>query len=85
MSQIIDLKRIWKVLSRILIVIFFVVAVILSGSFFTDLMKGASLVFVLLGGVGMTLMGFSAREIGAAFKHAAAGPDGKESLHECQF
>jgi len=85
MSQIIDLKRIWKVLSRILIVIFFVTAVILSGSFFTDLMKGASLVFVLLGGVGMALMGFSAREIGTAFKHAAAGPDGKESLQNSAY
>jgi hypothetical protein len=80
MSSVIDLKRIWKVLTRILIVIFFITAVILSGSFFTDLMKGPSLVFVLLGGVGMALMGFSAREIGAAFKHAAGGPDGKENL-----
>jgi len=85
MSQIIDLKRIWKVLSRILIVIFFVVAVILSGSFFTDLMKGYSLVFVLLGGVGMALMGFSAREIGDAFKYAAGGPDGKENLQNSAY
>ncbi len=85
MSSTIDLKRIWKVLSRILIVIFFVIAVILSGSFFTDLMKGPSLVFVLLGGVGMALMGFSAREIGAAFKHAAAGPDGKENLQNSAY
>ncbi len=85
MSSTIDLKRIWKVLSRILIVIFFVIAVILSGSFFTDLMKGPSLVFVLLGGVGMALMGFSAREIGTAFKHATAGPDGKESLQNSSY
>jgi len=85
MSSIIDLKRIWKVSSRILIVIFFVTAVILSGSFFTDLMKGPSLVFVLLGGVGMALMGFSASEIGTAFKHAASGPDGKESLQNSAY
>jgi len=81
----IDLKRIWKVLSRILIVVFFVAAVILSGSFFTDLMKVPSLVFVLLGGVGMALMGFSAREISSAFKNAARGPDGKESLQTSAY
>jgi hypothetical protein len=85
MSQMVDLKRIWKVLTRILIIIFFVTAVILSGSFFADLMKGPSLVFVLLGGVGMALMGFSAREIGAAFKYAAWGPDGKESLQDSAY
>ncbi|NIM59615.1 MAG: hypothetical protein GTO16_11840, partial [Candidatus Aminicenantes bacterium] len=85
MSSTIDLKRIGKVLSRILIFIFFVIAAVLSGSFFTDLMKGPSLVFVLLGGVGMALMGFSAREIVAAFKHAAAGPDGKENLHNSAY
>jgi hypothetical protein len=85
MSQMVDLKRIWKVLSRILIVIFFVTAVVLSGSFFTDLMKGPSLVFVLLGGVSMALMGFSGREIGAAFKHATAGPDGKENLQSSSY
>jgi hypothetical protein len=85
MSSTIDLKRIWKVLIRILIVVFFVMGVILSGSFFTDLMKGPSLVFVLLGGVGMVLMGFSAREIGTAFKHAAAGPDVKESLQNSSY
>jgi hypothetical protein len=85
MSSIIDLKRIWKVLIRILIVVFFVTGVIFSGSFFTDLMKGPSLVFVLLGGVGMALMGFSAREIGAAFKHAARRPDGKESLQNSSY
>ena len=85
MSQIIDLKRIWKVLTRILIVIFFVTGVILSRSFFTDLMKGPSLVFVLLGGVGMALMGFSVREIGTAFKQVAAGPDNKESLQNSAY
>lgn len=85
MSSMIDLKRIWKVLSRILFVVFFVTAVILSGSFFTDLMKGSSLVFVLLGGVGMALMGFSAREIGVAFKHAAGGPDGRESVQDSAY
>jgi hypothetical protein len=85
MSSIIDLKRIWKVLIRILIVVFFVTGVILSGSFFTDLVKGHSLVFVLLGGVAMALMGFSARDIGAAFRHATAGPDGKESLQNSAY
>jgi hypothetical protein len=59
--------------------------VILSGSFFADLMKGPSLVFVLLGGVGMALMGFSASEIGAAFKHAAGGLDGKENLQSSAY
>ncbi len=85
MSEKVDLKRIWKVLSRILIIVFFVTAVILSGSFFTGLIKGPSLVFVLLGGVGMALMGFSAREISSAFKHAAGGPDGKESLQNSAY
>jgi amino acid transporter len=85
MSPKIDLKRIWKVLIRILIFVFFVTGVIFSGSFFTDLMKGASLVFVLLGGVGMALMGFSAREIGTAFKHAGGAPDGKENLQNSAY
>jgi len=81
----IDIKRTLKILGSILFVVFFVVAVILSWSFFADLMKGPSLVFVLLGGVGMALMGFSAREIGAAFKHAAGGLDGRESVQDSAY
>jgi flagellar motor component MotA len=33
----------------------------------------------------MALMGFSAREIGAAFKNTAGGPDGKESLQNSAY
>ncbi|MFB0566939.1 MAG: MotA/TolQ/ExbB proton channel family protein [Candidatus Aminicenantaceae bacterium] len=59
-----------KVLVRILIVAALVAAVILSGRF-TDFLSGPGLVFVLLGGVALALMGFSASEIKAAFKHAS--------------
>ena len=43
--------------------------------FFLDMF---SLVFVVLGGAAMTLMGFSFAEIGSAFRHAFAGANGQK-------
>jgi hypothetical protein len=74
-------KKIMLLLGRILLLGLLVLAVILSGRF-SGFMNGPGLVFVLLGGAAMALMGFSFREIGTAFKHAAGAPGNLEKLNQ---
>ncbi len=81
MTPSIDKKRILIVLGKILILVILGLAVIFSGKF-TGFMDAPGLAFVILGGMAMILMGFSAPEIGAAFKHAAGGPNGREELQK---
>jgi len=74
-------KRLFLILARILIVALMVIAIIFSGKF-TSFMYGYGLVFVLLGGVALALVGFSVPEIGAAFKHAAGVPGHGEEIRK---
>jgi hypothetical protein len=70
MTRSTNSKKILVVFARILVVFCLVFAVILSGKF-ADLMSGPGFVFVLLGGVTLTLMSFSFKEIGLALKHTS--------------
>jgi flagellar motor component MotA len=81
MTPSIDKKRIGIILGKILILVFLGLAVIFSGKF-TGFMNAPGLAFVILGGLAMTLMSFSFPEVGAAFKHAAGGPDGRGELQK---
>lgn len=54
-------------------------AAALSGEFRTAF-HGPTLAVILLGGVGMILMSFSPREIGAAFGHALNGKNDRDGL-----
>ena len=62
----------------------FVFAIIYSG-ILSGLMDTAGLLFVIIGSVAAALLGFSRREIGAAFRHAAGSGgirgDLKHSAH----
>lgn len=81
MTPSIETKRILTILGKILILILLGLVVILSGKF-TGFMDAPGLIFVVLGGVAMLLMGFSAPEIGSAFKHAVGGPGRREELQK---
>jgi hypothetical protein len=60
------------VLFRWLFAAAFIAAVALSG-LFTGLMSGAGLFYLIFGTAASVLMGFTGREIAAAFRHAAGG------------
>lgn len=77
-------KRFILVMGRISIIVFLVTAVILSGKF-TDFLNGPGLVFIILGAVAMSLMGFSLSEIGISFKHAAGVPGKNEELQRSVY
>ena len=68
MTQSIDSKNISAVFIKLLILCCLVFAVVLSGKF-ADFMKGTGYVFVFLGGIFLTLISFSFKEIGLAFKY----------------
>ncbi len=55
----------------------FVGAVIVSGRL-SGLMNGAGLFYLLFGSLAAAFMGFSRREIGTAFRHAAGSPGRRE-------
>ncbi len=84
MSSNSHLNRILKVLLRILIIAALVSAVILSGRS-TDFLSAPGLVYMLLGCAAMALMGFSASEIGLAFKHAAGRAGAREELQKSAY
>lgn len=63
-----DSKKISAVFIRLLILLCLLLAVILSGKF-TDFMNATGFVFVFLGGISLTLISFSFKEIGSALKH----------------
>jgi flagellar motor component MotA len=77
MTRSINSKKFLVVSARILVVCCLVFTVILSGKF-TDFMSGPGFVFVLLGGVTLTLISFSFKEIGLALKHTSDRPDSAE-------
>lgn len=84
MTRSTNSKKILVVSSRILVICCLVFAVILSGKF-TDLMSGPGFVFVLLGGVTLTLMSFSLKEIGLALKHTSGRPDSAEEQRKSGY
>ena len=61
-------------------------AVVLFSGFFSGLMHRAGLFYLVLGSVAVALMGFSGREIGAAFRSAAGRPEpGAASIKAALF
>ncbi len=74
-------KKTFLLLTRILVVIALVAAVVLSGKF-RGFMNSRGLIFVLAGSVTLALAGFSLPEIGAAFRHAAGAPGGREAVRQ---
>ncbi len=62
----------------------FVAAVVLSG-LFSGLMDKAGLFYLLSGSVAAALMGFSPREIGAAFRHAAGKAGNRTDLKSAAY
>jgi hypothetical protein len=70
MTQSIESTKIWAVFVKVLIVCCLLVAMVLSGKF-TDFMNGSGFVFVFLGGITLTLISFTFKEIGLAFKHTS--------------
>ncbi len=84
MTRTTNSKKILVVFARILVVCCLVFAVILSGKF-TDLMSGPDFIFVLLGGVTLTLMSFSFKEIGLALKHTSGRPDSAEEQRKSGY
>jgi len=84
MTRSTNSKNILVAFARILVVCCLVFAVILSGKF-TDLMSGPGFVFVLLGGVTLTLMSFSFKEIGLALKHTSSRPDSAEEQRKSGY
>ena len=68
-----------KVAMRWLFAALFIVAVIVSGAF-AGLMNKAGLLYLVLGSVAAAFMGFTGREIGTAFRHAAGSAGTPESL-----
>jgi len=61
-----------------------IAAVIVSG-LFSGLTNEAGLFYLVLGSVAAALMGFSRREIGAAFQHAAGRPGAREDLKRAAY
>jgi biopolymer transport protein ExbB/TolQ len=84
MSSNSHLNRILKVLLRILIIAALVSAVILSGRS-TDFLSAPGLVYMLLGCAATALMGFSASEIGLAFKHTAGRVGARKELQKSAY
>ena len=84
MSSNSHLNRILKVLLRILIIAALVSALIMSGRS-TDFLSAPGLVYMLLGCAAMALMGFSASEIGLAFKHATGRAGAREELQKSAY
>jgi len=70
MSGIISHESMSRVLGRWLFAAALVAAVVFSGSF-SGLTNTAGLFYLVFGSIAVALMGFSRREIGAAFRHAA--------------
>jgi hypothetical protein len=68
-----------RAILRWLVAAAFIVAVIASG-LFTGLTNKAGLFFLVFGSVAAAFMGFSRREIGAAFRHAAGSGGSPEDL-----
>ncbi len=62
----------------------FVVAAVLSG-LFSGLMNKAGLFYLVFGSVAVALMGFSGREIGAAFRSAAGRPAAESESRRAAF
>jgi hypothetical protein len=77
MTQSIDTKKVTAIFLRLLILCCLGVAVILSGKF-SEFMQGTGFVFVFLGGIFLTLISFSFKEIGLVFKHTLRGSDSVE-------
>lgn len=69
---------------RWLVAAAFVIAVVFSG-LFTGLMNRAGLSFLLFGTVAAAFMGFSRREMGAAFRHAAGRGGPREDLKRAAY
>jgi hypothetical protein len=73
------------VLARWLFAAAFILAVIFSG-IFSGLVSTAGLFFLVVASVAVALMGFSRREIGAAFRHAAGFGGSRGDLkHSAHF
>jgi uncharacterized membrane protein len=72
-------RAVGRAVLRWLVAAAFVFAVVLSGSF-SGLMHKAGLFYLAAGCVAVALMGFSLREIDAAFRHAAGRPGTREDL-----
>ncbi len=84
MTQPIDSKKIAAVFLRLLILCALVFAVILSGKF-TDFMKGTGFIFVFLGGIFLTLISFSFKEIRLALKHTSGRSDSVEEKRKAGY
>jgi hypothetical protein len=69
---------------RWLFVAVFVLAVVFSG-FFSGLTNKAGLFYLVFGSVAVAFMGFSHREIGTAFRHAAGSPGPPEDLKRAAY
>jgi flagellar motor component MotA len=84
MTQPLYSKKIAAVFLRLLILGALVLAVILSGKF-TDFMKGTSFIFVFLSGIFLTLISFSLKEIGLAFKHTSGRSGSAEEKRKAAY
>lgn len=62
----------------------FVAAVVLSGPF-SGLVHRAGLFYLVVGSIAAALMGFSRREIGAAFRHTAGRPGTREETRRAAY
>lgn len=77
MTQTTNSKKNAAVFIRLLILCCLVLVVILSGKF-TDFMNATGFVFVFLGGILLTLLSFSLKEIGLVFKYTMGRSDSAE-------
>jgi len=73
-----------RVILRWLVAAAVIAAVVFSG-LFVGLLNKAGLVFLFLATVASVLTGFSVREIGAAFRHAAGRPGQPEELKRAAY
>jgi hypothetical protein len=68
MTQSLDSKKISVIFIKLLILCCLVFAMVLTGKF-ADFVNGVGFLFVFLGGIFLTLISFSFREMGRALKH----------------
>lgn len=70
MTRSINSKNVLTIAGKVVIILGLLSAVILSGKF-TDFMNGPGLAFVILGGISLTLISFSFKEMALVFKHTS--------------
>lgn len=84
MSKNLDIKRVLITVAAIVVVAALGYTAVLSEKF-ASLISGPSFIFVLVGGVAVTLMAFSGSEITTALKHAIGGSAKSHELQQSAY